>query len=709
MAPAHVQTTYATADTTATTIAVAFASNVTAGNLLIVTAAWADGGTGNAPTITDTRGNTYTAAGSAHFDTPNGQGQHTYYVPSTTAGANTVTATFGTTTTYRRIEVTEVSGCATTSPVDAVSKFIGTSTTAANSVTSGSATTTTAGCYIYGAFQRDGTTVTITSGTGFTQRLNLTDVDIEDMTQASAGSVAATWTSSAATTYLATMVAFKPAGGGGSNLTATPADAVGVTDSVTVVQTGTKTPADTVGVADSAATIWVRARVPADAVGVTDPGQIIDIGANISDSVGVTDSASAVFPQKFPADAVGITDAANKTVTAARSADDAVGLADSIVVSRDQFASLGDTVGVTDSSSTLSTMDRIAADTVGVTDSVTAQRSGTGSASAADAIGITDSASVAADAVRPTGDTIGVTDSAVSYTDRIATHGDSASLTDSVATSRSADLITDDPVGVTDSVTAQRSSTGSVSAADNVGVTDSASTTATRDASAGDAVGVSDAVTSSTDRVASIVDSVGMVDSATVQRSAGGTEFASDSVGVTDVASQQANVTRSPDDAVPLTDAIDAARSSTATAADSLGISDVVTVHRTTPADLTTALLAERDINRLNTTYYISTDPTDLQFIPRAKVSDGHGGWSWVDPAPLASQRIRIITGGTNAGVERRTVDGEMVIPQIMLLLEWDAAVENGYRYTLDGGTYEVVYVNEDFNYEKQAEVIRIA
>ena len=228
MAVAHIQTTYATSDASATTIACAFASNVTAGSLLVVTAAWADGGVGNAPTITDTRGNTYSPAGSAHFDTPNGQGQHTYYVPNTTAGANTVTATFSTATTYRRIEVTEVSGGATTSPVDAVSKFIGTSTTSTDSVTSGSATTTTAGCYIYGAFQRDGNTVTITSGTGFTQRLNLTDVDIEDMTQASAGSVAATWTTNAPTTYLATMVAFKPAGGGGSNVTDTARTGSGV-------------------------------------------------------------------------------------------------------------------------------------------------------------------------------------------------------------------------------------------------------------------------------------------------------------------------------------------------------------------------------------------------------------------------------------------------------------------------------------------------
>lgn len=116
----------------------------------------------------------------------------------------------------------------------------------------------------------------------------------------------------------------------------------------------------------------------------------------------------------------------------------------------------------------------------------------------------------------------------------------------------------------------------------------------------------------------------------------------------------------------------------------------------------------ERDINRANTTAYIATDPTDIQFIARTKTSDGHGGQVWSNPAPMQAQRVRIITNVSAAAVERRTEDGRVVNPDIMLLLEWDAVVENGYRFVWDGNNWEVVFVNDDLNYEKQAEVIRL-
>lgn len=116
----------------------------------------------------------------------------------------------------------------------------------------------------------------------------------------------------------------------------------------------------------------------------------------------------------------------------------------------------------------------------------------------------------------------------------------------------------------------------------------------------------------------------------------------------------------------------------------------------------------ELEINRFNTTAYIASDPTDIQFIPRQRTSDGHGGWVWSKPDPMQAQRVRIITSAPLAGLERRTEDGRVVNPELMILLEWDAVVASGYRFVLDGATYEVVYVNDDLKYEKQAEVYRI-
>lgn len=115
----------------------------------------------------------------------------------------------------------------------------------------------------------------------------------------------------------------------------------------------------------------------------------------------------------------------------------------------------------------------------------------------------------------------------------------------------------------------------------------------------------------------------------------------------------------------------------------------------------------ELDINKANTTAYIASDPTDIQFTPRAKQSDGHGGFTWTNPNPLQAQRVRVITSA-NLSIERRTEDGRMVVPDVLLLLEWDAVVASGYRYTLDGEKWEVVYVNDDYRYEKQAEVVRL-
>lgn len=117
----------------------------------------------------------------------------------------------------------------------------------------------------------------------------------------------------------------------------------------------------------------------------------------------------------------------------------------------------------------------------------------------------------------------------------------------------------------------------------------------------------------------------------------------------------------------------------------------------------------ELEIQKRNTTAYIESDPTDLVLVPRERVSDGQGGWTASDPAPLPAQRMRIVTGSGVNAVERRTVDGEVVLPDIMLIAEWDAAIDAGFTYTHEGETYEVVYVNDDLLYEKLAEVVRRA
>jgi hypothetical protein len=211
-----VQTAGATNDAAGSSVSRAFGASNTAGNLIVVAVSWGDN---PAPSInaTDTLGNTYFVA-TNDFDPGNRQGLAILFAPNIRAGANTVTVNFGTADGYRRIIVTEYSGIATASPLDAAAHNRAAGTTATNGVTSGAATTAVNGDLIFGVAMDDsGLFGTITAGTGFTGRAFVNNVDMatEDRIQATAGSVAATFTFSRADTYLAQMVAFKPGSGGG--------------------------------------------------------------------------------------------------------------------------------------------------------------------------------------------------------------------------------------------------------------------------------------------------------------------------------------------------------------------------------------------------------------------------------------------------------------------------------------------------------------
>lgn len=127
---------------------------------------------------------------------------------------------------YRTVAVHEVSGCDTTAPLDANAIQAQASAThdSADAVSSGADITTVDGCYIFGGCIRtdDIPTVVFSPGTNFTGRESNSDgtnlgMRSEDRIQASAGSVAATFTFSSATNWATAtvMMAFKPAAAGG--------------------------------------------------------------------------------------------------------------------------------------------------------------------------------------------------------------------------------------------------------------------------------------------------------------------------------------------------------------------------------------------------------------------------------------------------------------------------------------------------------------
>ena len=107
----------------------------TAGNLNIVAVGWNDT-TSTVSAVSDSRGNTYTQAGTTTTGT--GLRQAIYYAKNIAAGSNTVTVTFNQAAAYVDVRILEYSGLDTTSPLDVTAGAAGSSASA----NSGAATTT---------------------------------------------------------------------------------------------------------------------------------------------------------------------------------------------------------------------------------------------------------------------------------------------------------------------------------------------------------------------------------------------------------------------------------------------------------------------------------------------------------------------------------------------------------------------------------------
>jgi hypothetical protein len=115
----YVQSTnYSSGSTTVTSHALAFASNVTAGDLIVVALGWGFTGTANygPPTITDSQGNTYTkvpAGGTNMYQASTnlpGYAMGVYYATAGSTGVCTITVTPPVSTNYFRMAIHEYSG-----------------------------------------------------------------------------------------------------------------------------------------------------------------------------------------------------------------------------------------------------------------------------------------------------------------------------------------------------------------------------------------------------------------------------------------------------------------------------------------------------------------------------------------------------------------------------------------------------------------------
>ena len=188
----------ANAISNASSFSLSFPGNTAPGDLILVAF---DYDTNTTPSsVTDTQGNVFTPIGN-QLTSPGGTRSRVYYAKNIKGGADTVKVTLSGTSGWIELYITEYTGADQTNPIDAQSGATG----AAGPVSSGSATTTTAGDAIFGYCVADWA---CTAGSGFTPRSNFNNNLIEDEKAGAAGSYAATGT--ATNGWTMQMVAIKP-------------------------------------------------------------------------------------------------------------------------------------------------------------------------------------------------------------------------------------------------------------------------------------------------------------------------------------------------------------------------------------------------------------------------------------------------------------------------------------------------------------------
>lgn len=190
----------------------AFDSNVTAGNLLVVTHAhWGASGIAIS-TPTDTLGHTYLPVAAEQSAGGGLVRLRSFYVANCSGGANTVTFdAAGTDTVELAVVISEFSGVATSSPLDTTNVGTGTGT----AVSSGNVTPSVDNCLLYGGMSDDSNNVGITEEAGWTlihEEIPAGSIPVATAfkVQTTATAEDADWTLASSKEWIAHVGVFKP-------------------------------------------------------------------------------------------------------------------------------------------------------------------------------------------------------------------------------------------------------------------------------------------------------------------------------------------------------------------------------------------------------------------------------------------------------------------------------------------------------------------
>jgi len=110
---------------------------------------------------------------------------------------------------------------------------------------------------------------------------------------------------------------------------------------------------------------------------------------------------------------------------------------------------------------------------------------------------------------------------------------------------------------------------------------------------------------------------------------------------------------------------------------------------------------------REQTKQFIDDNPVDIEITRDTLVDDGAGGRTR-QPVTLPAQRVRItFNTARTAGIENRTVAGEVMMPDYQLTAEWDADLRDNDSFTYQGTRCEITIATVVGNYETSALVVR--
>jgi hypothetical protein len=114
---------------------------------------------------------------------------------------------------------------------------------------------------------------------------------------------------------------------------------------------------------------------------------------------------------------------------------------------------------------------------------------------------------------------------------------------------------------------------------------------------------------------------------------------------------------------------------------------------------------AELNMQRNLTVMFIEADPLEIQLLRPTWGSDGAGGRIRTGTANVGGlQRMRLIPLGDGAA-ERLTADGKEVSPNYMLMGLFSADMQRWDEFTIDSRRYQIVFINQNKQYEIKGEV----